>query len=71
MVEEFENIKMDLIKKKENGIGHNMDESQLIFKNEGKYIASALLLKFETLEKLIEERKHHQLQMMINENKRK
>ena len=71
MVEEFENIKEDLMKKKENGISHNMDESQLIFKNEGKYIASALLLKFETLEKLIQERKHHQLQMMINENKRK
>mmetsp|Transcript_41051 Transcript_41051/g.36222 ORF Transcript_41051/g.36222 Transcript_41051/m.36222 type:complete len:454 (+) Transcript_41051:26-1387(+) len=70
MVEEYENIKKDLMKKKENMGNKNMDESQLIFSNEGKYIASALLLKFETLEKLIQERKQHKLQMMINENKR-
>lgn len=67
MVEEYENIKKDLenIKKEESN-----DGSAFIFKNEGKYIASALLLKFETLEKLMEERKMNQLQMMINENKR-
>eukprot|EP01084_Bolivina_argentea_P098408 176862_1 len=66
MIEEYENIKMELDNKRKNG---NIEEL-VILENANKYISEALVLKFETLDQLIEKRKMDKLQMMINENKR-
>ena len=67
MVEEYQKIKEDLEQKTkaaEQGL------NQMILQNKTKYIATALLLKVDTMDQLIQKRKHKQLQMMINENRR-
>ena len=59
MVEEYQNIKKEMEQKKlkKDSIADNDQELQMILKHPDQYIASALLLKVDTVDRLIQHRK--------------
>ena len=69
MVEEYQNIKAEMEQRKSADRGN--EELEMILKNADRYIASALLLKLNTVDTLIAQRKVSKslLETMTDENK--